>query len=938
MHPTQVRLYRNLPTPIRPNRDRELTKGRLDFVLRALFGPHARRRAHWRLWGLRHETIPALRHRAQARVYRALIQRQTRFARRRALAEGNEKGKGVLSFLFGAAGGGSRRPAGRSRSTQVVGGQSGAARPGRRASNVAVRDDGMAQSRLSLWGPGEEGAGGGRRKKIYEYLRAANELRQSYSAQWQRGGGARGGGYEDDFSSMPGAFPDVEIARSGDEEMVIFPSYARRLVKRSYPDLHPRQRRDSYSTIDEYRQSSEDLEEWDEFEAENAVVDVDVRGWIYTPHRGPMTRKHRFMIALARKLSGVPAPSSYPSDTGEPSSEHGSTDRVSGKNDEDAVNREAESILNKGQRDGDAAWKNSVSGDGAGRLERSTTSDSQQLTRDELSMANAHLLERLRPFMSNPMSEMPVTVFFFNDEKSQSRNVVTDDSGHFSLRAGLPFVPTHIRVLASEDLSVAKEVEVLEPTGVSLISDIDDTVKHSAIASGAKEIFRNTFVRELADLAVDGVAQWYSKLVKLGVEFHYVSNAPWQLYPLLERYFKLVGLPPGSFHLKHYTGMLQGIFEPTAERKKTSLERIMDDFPDRKFVLVGDSGEADLEVYTELVMANPGRILGIFIRDVTTPNPKKFFERSWDHQDTDPSPTRTTGQLGTQSHSIPERPALPPRPPREETGASSLDNGDLIDLRDDDEKPAAKVTPTKPAKPSSLRAVSTTDEKENGGSFSQAAINRKPVPPVPPRRRAIPTETSRPSSNSTESYISSVKNTVQNAANAVPCASDYLPTSSAGSQSSESRRQPPPIPPPRRTNTATPTGAHPADPRQQQSYPASAASAASSALQFASERLNIGATPQTGSRTPASNQSLRRTATSNSVGTDYDYGPGSAPPASLPNKREELWRRRWERASEQLQQRGVVLGSWRVGEDVQDVCIWLVEEAMKEIKKDQGRK
>jgi hypothetical protein len=56
------------------------------------------------------------------------------------------------------------------------------------------------------------------------------------------------------------------------------------------------------------------------------------------------------------------------------------------------------------------------------------------------------------------------------------------------------------------------------------------------------------------------------------------------------------------------------------------------------------------------------------------------------------------------------------------------------------------------------------------------------------------------------------------------------------------------------------------------------------------------------------------------------------PPVPLPNKREELWRRRWERASEVLEDHGVVLGSWRVGTDAQPVCAWLVEEAIKDMK------
>lgn len=789
----------------------------------------------------------------------------------------------------------------------------------------------MAQSRLSTWGF-EDGAGdgGGRRKKVYGYLKAANELRQAYAAQWTSQRNGLRSGYDGDYMSTPGAFPDVEIARADDEEMVIFPSYARRLVKGRHSGLHHLRRRDSDSSLDEYYRSSEDSERLEDYQAEDAVVDVDVRGWIYAPHRGPMNRKQRLMIALARKLSGVPAPNTTGDNTGS-NLDQELPERPAGKVEEEAVNQEVQSIINKAERDADPAWKGASETREAGRLGRSGTStpESSQLSRDELSIANAHLMERLQPFLSNSMSNMAVTAFFFNDEKSQSRNVITDESGHFSFRVGLPFIPTHVRILASENLSAAKDIYIMEPTGISLISDIDDTVKHSAIASGAKEMFRNTFVRELGDLTIEGVPEWYSKLAKMGTEFHYVSNAPWQLYPLLERYFKLVGLPPGSFHLKQYSGMLQGIFEPTAERKRGSLERILRDFPDRKFILVGDSGEADLEVYTDIVLANRGRILGIFIRDITTPNPKKFFEKSFDHLERGPVRTRSTGQLVDSSDTAPNRPVLPPRPPREEpeSDARTIDNGDLIDLRDDQgpEKPVnSKTPPSKPAKPSALRTVSTAD----GQKTSREAISRNPVPPLPPRRQGLEPSTRQSTgdnSTSSESYIAPVKNAVSTVSNALPAAADYLPIRTGSG--TETKKQPPPVPPPRRTNTAsTSSSSSPAPAAQkQQSYPAAAASAASAAFQYASDRLPW-APPSNGPRPSTSNSSLGR---ANTGGVEDGY---STPHTPLPNKREELWRRRWERASETLQQQGVVLGSWRVGADAQDVCMWLVEEGMKEIK------
>jgi phosphatidate phosphatase APP1 len=625
------------------------------------------------------------------------------------------------------------------------------------------------------------------------------------------------------------------------------------------------------------------------------------------------------------------------------------------KREEEIVNTEAQSIIKKVDKGNEMGWKvesselDEVTTPGPTPQRTPTTSSMQstQLSKDELSVANAHLMERIRPFLTNPMAGMAVTVFFFNDEQSQSRNIMTNESGHFSIRASLSFVPTHVRVLASEDLSAVKGVEVIKPTGVSLISDIDDTVKHSAITSGAKEIFRNVFVRELKDLTIEGVDEWYNNLAKLGVDIHYVSNAPWQLYPLLDRYFKMVGLPPGSFHLKQYSGMLQGIFEPTLERKKGNLEQILLDFPERKFILVGDSGEADLEVYTDLVLANPGRILGVFIRDITTPERTDFFEKSVDHLEQTPSRTRSTPDLVNRSDSAPNRPILPPRPsqipPVPVSEAKSAEMEDLIDLSDDPPQKSpseseklltGRTPPAIPSKPSSLRSVTNTADLADTRPEIRDPIKRKPAPPLP--RRSVASD-SGPSPNEPGSRRSS-----PGAGSDISerGAQTQLPirARTAGPQSNNQTpgsKQPPAPPPPRRSNTgasAISSSSPRSDlnsrrtPERQPAFPTSTPSSRASSPSRRPVPPNI-------LRSPASNPSLNRTNTNNS---DV-YPPSrassvnsSAPPQPpLPNKREELWRRRWERASEILADRGVVLGSWRKGRDVQDVSLWLVKEALK---------
>ncbi|KAJ4368917.1 hypothetical protein N0V83_005999 [Neocucurbitaria cava] len=651
-------------------------------LLRFLF-PQTRARAHIHLSKFRHETLPSLKHRAQSRIYKYVLYRQAL------------KLKGKQSIL--------QRLRGRTR--QLIGSSylENEARLRRQqiAKRPANKESGKgAMSYQDSYAPREPGQ---RRRKLAGYLKAANELRQTYTQQYAPNWSSREAqyDYEDD---TPGSFPDAAIVRSGEEEMILFPSYARKHVKRK-PEAQP-------GTIQEVGGEGRDVrdstgagdaefwkQQWNNYEDDNAVVDVDVRGWIYSPHKGQMSRKQRLFIGLARQLVGVQAPPT-PSNSSAGSSRdpsparHGFRERTHLRNaqhDEELAAREAEQILRKGEKEAAAAAKGAYSERPApnnddlqlyrtetgnsvrasGQLQghkldhrasnssmrseeiikpvqkRASWNQPSEMSPAELAEANARLMARLRHFLAMPMANTPISVFFYNEEISKQRTVYTDASGHFSMSAALDFVPTHVRILASDKLSATEQVIITDSQGISVISDIDDTIKHSAIGSGAREIFRNAFIRDLVDLTIDGVQEWYNQMAEMGVKFHYVSNSPWQLYPVISKYFSLAGLPPGSFHLKQYSGMLQGIFEPVAERKKVTLDKIARDFPERNFILIGDSGEADLEVYTDFVLENPGRVVAVFIRDVTTPEGPKFFDPSTGSASGNRSSTSSPSQRGS---------------------------------------------------------------------------------------------------------------------------------------------------------------------------------------------------------------------------------------------------------------------------------------------------
>jgi len=78
-------------------------------------------------------------------------------------------------------------------------------------------------------------------------------------------------------------------------------------------------------------------------------------------------------------------------------------------------------------------------------------------------------------------------------------------------------------------------------------------------------------------------------------------------------------LPFGSIRLRSYTGrsLFNGLLSAPAARKRANVVEFLDHFPDSKFILIGDSGEQDLELYSELAGERPHQIAGVFIRDVS---------------------------------------------------------------------------------------------------------------------------------------------------------------------------------------------------------------------------------------------------------------------------------------------------------------------------------
>jgi hypothetical protein len=209
---------------------------------------------------------------------------------------------------------------------------------------------------------------------------------------------------------------------------------------------------------------------------------------------------------------------------------------------------------------------------------------------------------------SSPDGGFSVTVRLTNEEVRKSAGINNR------------LLPVEVVLPGTDSRRFTGEIALIENRGLTVISDIDDTIKVTNVRN-RKAMLRNTFLREFE--AVPGMAGLYAEWAKAGTQVHYVSASPVQLYAPLAMFIQTNGFPRGVFHLKPFRWKDQsffGLFADPQQYKIKTIEPLLTRFPQRRFVLVGDSGERDPEAYAALARKYPIQVVRIFIRDVTNEN------------------------------------------------------------------------------------------------------------------------------------------------------------------------------------------------------------------------------------------------------------------------------------------------------------------------------
>jgi phosphatidate phosphatase APP1 len=220
--------------------------------------------------------------------------------------------------------------------------------------------------------------------------------------------------------------------------------------------------------------------------------------------------------------------------------------------------------------------------------------------------------------------------------------VETDRDGYFRVELA-PSAPVRrdtlwhrleLRLVSPAEIETSAEVYIPpERSRIVVVSDIDDTVMHTGVANKAAMLWR-LFVQDAESRTVfPGVSHLYRALHAgasgdEGNAMLYVSRAPWGVYEMLEEFFRRHDIPVGPIMFLREWGISwkHPLPRRAEDHKEVLIEAMMGLYDKMPFVLIGDSGQHDPEVYRRVVERFGERVRAVYIREVTARGPDRAAE------------------------------------------------------------------------------------------------------------------------------------------------------------------------------------------------------------------------------------------------------------------------------------------------------------------------
>ncbi|MGV3714184.1 App1 family protein [Pseudolysinimonas sp.] len=224
-----------------------------------------------------------------------------------------------------------------------------------------------------------------------------------------------------------------------------------------------------------------------------------------------------------------------------------------------------------------------------------------------------------RSFTSVPVRDAEVVV----TAGGRTTTVRTDRGGIIDARVDAALEPgwTSVDLAIPGRDGVAESVFVVdESVGFGMVSDIDDTVMVTALPRPFLAAWNSFVLNEHARTPVAGMAVLYERLTRAHPDAPvvYLSTGAWNVVPTLTRFLTRNLYPRGPLLLTDWGPSPEHWFRSGPEHKRRALERLVEEFPGIRWLLVGDDGQHDETIYGDFARRHPEHVRAVAIRQLTT--------------------------------------------------------------------------------------------------------------------------------------------------------------------------------------------------------------------------------------------------------------------------------------------------------------------------------
>jgi len=202
-----------------------------------------------------------------------------------------------------------------------------------------------------------------------------------------------------------------------------------------------------------------------------------------------------------------------------------------------------------------------------------------------------------------------------------------DDEGYFefnittqkALKTGYEKIALYIE---GNSNAIEREVTTIgsEPL-VGIVSDFDDTMIVSDVTNKIKLGYNTVFKNYKQRTAVPTMLERFQKIMAQNPKdapstLFILSGSPQQLFFAVEDFLAFHHFPKHILILKKAHGEHKDPLTDQFAYKTQKIERLIKLYPNMKWVMFGDSGEKDAEIYKFIKKKYPNKVISYRIRDV----------------------------------------------------------------------------------------------------------------------------------------------------------------------------------------------------------------------------------------------------------------------------------------------------------------------------------